>query len=286
MPQSSIVQQRFHAWLSDNPDEAVLRWIFRSVVTVTIAVLAVDLAGMQGWIAIPDSAATPAEIQLGSPALNLPSMLPSILAPLLPGGDKRLVPLPQPDGAMAGPMTFELVSGGKLMATGTITPGISQAFAAEVGKRGDYVKAVVLNSPGGSVTDALAMGRLIRERKFATEVEAGRYCVSSCPLMFAGGVERHAGDRATIGVHQVAAIRSAANGPSRDEMSVAQNISARCQRYLGDMGVSLQVWVHAMETPHDRLFVFKPDELKSLNMVTEASASAPVAGPATRKTRF
>jgi hypothetical protein len=213
-------------------------------------------------------------------------MLPSILAPLLPGGDKRLMPLPQPDGAMAGPMTFELVSGGKLMATGTITPGISQAFAAEVGKRGDYVKAVVLNSPGGSVTDALAMGRLIRERKFATEVEAGRYCVSSCPLMFAGGVERHAGDRATIGVHQVAAIRSAANGPSRDEMSVAQNISARCQRYLGDMGVSLQVWVHAMETPHDRLFVFKPDELKSLNMVTEAPASVPVAGPATRKTRF
>ena len=263
-----------------------MRWIFRSVVTVTIGVLAVDLAGMQGWIAIPDSAATPAEIQLGSPALNLPSMLPSILAPLLPGGDKRLVPLPQPDGAMAGPMTFELVSGGKLMATGTITPGISQAFAAEVGKRGDYVKAVVLNSPGGSVTDALAMGRLIRERKFATEVEAGRYCVSSCPLMFAGGVERHAGDRATIGVHQVAAIRSAANGPSRDEMSVAQNISARCQRYLGDMGVSLQVWVHAMETPHDRLFVFKPDELKSLNMVTEAPAAAPVAGPATRKTRF
>jgi hypothetical protein len=226
----------------------------------------------------------PDEITQGSPAPNLPSMLPTILAPLLPGGgDKRLMPLPQPDGAMAKPMTFELISGGKLMATGTITPGISQSFAAEVGKRGDYVKTVVLNSPGGSVADALAMGRLIRERKFATEVEAGKYCVSSCPLVFAGGVERRAGDRAEIGVHQVAAIHSAANGPSRDEMSVAQNISARCQRYLGDMGVSLQVWVHAMETPHDRLFMFKPDELKSLNMVT--ASPAPVAGPATGKPR-
>ena len=50
---------------------------------------------------------------------------------------------------MARPMTFELVGGGKLMATGTITPGISEAFAAEVGKRGDYIKTVVLNSPGG-----------------------------------------------------------------------------------------------------------------------------------------
>jgi len=34
------------------------------------------------------------------------------------------------------------------------------------------------------------------------------------------------------------------------------------------MGVSLKVWVHAMETPHDMLFVFKPDELKALNLVT------------------
>ncbi len=56
-------------------------------------------------------------------------------------------------------------------------------------------------------------------------------------------------------------------------MSIAQNISARCQHYLGDMGVSLQVWVRAMETPHDRLFVFKPDELKSLSIVTVAAAT-------------
>ena len=275
------MQQRFHAWLSDNPDQAILRWIFRSVVTVTIAVLAVDFISMNGWIANPDAAATPAELKQGSPTLDLPSLVPSILAPLLPGGDKRLLPLLQPQGAMAKPMTFELVGGGKLMATGTITPGISEAFAAEVSRRGDYIKTVALNSPGGSVADALTMGRLIRERRFSTEVEAGKYCASSCPLVFAAGIERRAGDRAAIGVHQVAAISSAANGPPRDEMSVAQNISARCQRYLADMGVNLQVWVHAMETPPDRLFVFKPDELKSLNMVTATPASTPAAPPVT-----
>jgi hypothetical protein len=270
----------------DRADEAILRWIFRSVLIVTVAVLAVDLASMQGWMVYPDPAVTPAEIQPGSPALNLPSLVPSVLAPLLPGGDKRLTPLPQPAGALAKPMTFDLVGGNKLIATGTITPGIAQNFAAEVARHSDYIRTVVLHSPGGSVADALAMGRLIREKKFATEVEPGEYCVSSCPLMFAGGVERRAGDRATIGVHQVAALHSAANGPPRDEMSVAQNISARCQRYLDDMGISLQVWVHAMETPHDRLFVFKPDELKSLNVVTTAApASTPVAGPAAAKKR-
>jgi hypothetical protein len=46
------------------------------------------------------------------------------------------------------------------------------------------------------------------------------------------------------------------------------------------MGVSLQVWVHAMETPHDRLVVLKTDELKSLNLVT-AAAVAPVNSPKT-----
>jgi hypothetical protein len=277
MSQSSPLQQRFHAWLSGDADDHILRWIFRSVVVVTIAVLAVDLATTNGWIGNPDPGLTPAETGPASPELGLPN-LPSILAPLLPGGDKRLVPLPQPQGAMAKPMTFELVSGGRLMASGTITPGISEVFAAEVGKRGDYIKTVVLNSPGGSVDDALAMGRLIRERKFATAVEAGKTCASSCPLVFAGGVERRAGDKAAIGVHQVAAMASV-GGPPRDEMDLAQRISARCQRYLGDMGVDLRAWVHAMETPHDKLFIFTPDELKSLNLVTGASATAAAPKP-------
>jgi hypothetical protein len=279
MPQSLTVSQRFHAWLSDNADQQILRWIFRGIVAVTIAVLAADLATSNGWISASDPLTPPMETRQVSPGLDLP--VPAILAPLLPGGDKRLTPLPQADGAMAKPMRFELVGGGRLMATGTITPGLSEAFAAEVGKRGDYIKTVVLNSPGGSVTDALAMGRLIREKNFATEVEAGKYCASSCPLVFAGGVERRAGDKAAIGVHQVAAIGSANGAAPRDEMDVAQRISARCQRYLGDMGINLQVWVHAMETPHDKLFVFKPDEMKSLNIVTTPAASTPASSSAT-----
>jgi hypothetical protein len=276
--QSVTVRQRFRAWLLEHAEETILRWIFRSVVLVALGALVVDLASINGWIIYPDPAA-PAEIG-EEPALNLPKLVPSIFAPLLSAGGKRLVPVPQPQGALAKPMTFELVGGGRLMAIGTITPGVSQSFAAEVERHSEYIRTVVLSSPGGSVTDALAMGRLTREKRFATEVEAGKYCVSSCPLVFAGGVDRRVGERATIGVHQMAAARSAANGPPRDEMSVVQNISARCQRYLGDMGVSLQVWVHAMETPRDKLFVFNTDELKSLNLVT-AMAVAPANRPKT-----
>ncbi|MET0678330.1 MAG: hypothetical protein ABW175_21230 [Bradyrhizobium sp.] len=271
MAQAQTLQQRLNAWLGDYPDDAILRFVFRSIVGVTIAVLALDLAGMNGLMK-SDDIMLPGDARPAVPSLDVPA----ILAPLLPGGDRRRTPMPRPDGALAKPMSFELVAGGKLMATGTITPGISEAFATEVGKRGDYVKTVVLNSPGGSVGDALAMGRLIRDKKLATEVEAGKLCASSCPLMFFGGVERRAGDKAAIGVHQVFAVSAPdPAAPPRDDMSDAQRISARCQRYLGDMGINLQVWVHAMETPKDKLFVFKPDELKSLNIVTAETASPP-----------
>lgn len=266
------LRQRLLAWLADYPDDAVMRMVFRGMVSVTIVVLALDLAGMNGLLKPGDAALSPAETKQATPGFEVPA----ILAPLLPGNDRRGVPMPSSDAALAKPMTFELVGGGRLMATGTITPGVSEAFAAEIGKRGDYVKTVVLNSPGGSVSDALAMGRLIRDKKISTEVEAGKLCASSCPLMFVGGLERRAGDKAAIGVHQVFAASAPDPNVQRDQMSDAQRISARCQRYLGDMGINLQVWVHAMETPKDRLFVFKPDELKSLNVVT----TTPVAEPA------
>ena len=275
MQPSSTFQQRLPTWLTGNPDDQVLRWIFRTVVAVTIGVLAVDLANMSGLTI--GGALTPSDMQTSSPNTSVPSMIPAILAPLMPGGG-RLTPMPQPDAAMAKQMTFELVGGGRLMATGTITPGIFETFSAEVTKRGDYIKTVVLNSPGGSVGDALAMGKLIRDKKLSTEVEAGKYCASSCPLVFVGGVERRAGDRAAIGVHQVFAMAGDVSGV-KDGMNEAQRVSARCQRYLGDMGVSLQMWVHAMETPKEKLFVFKPDELKSLNIVTAATAPVATASP-------
>ncbi|MDB5609394.1 MAG: hypothetical protein JWP25_6294 [Bradyrhizobium sp.] len=135
-----------------------MRWIFRSAILVVLGVLAVDLANINGWIIYPDPAVTPAEIREDSPAPNLPRLLPSIFAPLFPDSGKRLVPLPQPEGALAKPMTFELVGGGRLMASGIITAGVSQGFAAEAERHGEYIRTVVLNSPGGSVADALAMG--------------------------------------------------------------------------------------------------------------------------------
>src|SRR6185369_102411 len=196
-------------------------------------------------------------------------------------GGRKGAPLRQLDARLHQKMTFELAADGRLLATGTIAPGSAQTFTDEVAKRGSYVKTVVLRSPGGSVRDALAMGRLIRDKKFATEVEDDSYCASSCPLVFAGGAERRAAPKAAIGVHQISAMNGG-DLSGADGMREAQKISAVCQKYLRDMGIDLGVWVHAMETPSDELYYFKPAELAELKLTTAGDAK-PVASAEEKK---
>ena len=51
MPQSSTIKQRFHVWLSENADEAILRWIFRSALLVVIALWGVWF-GVQSFLTL------------------------------------------------------------------------------------------------------------------------------------------------------------------------------------------------------------------------------------------
>ena len=261
----TALRERAERWLNDRPDDSVLQWLFRVMLTVTVAVLVLDFVDLNGRVA-KQAAASP-----GSAPAIVPEDGPATKT-VRPGssrrdGEVRRAPLRRPDAKLAAAMTFDLASDGRLLATGTIQPGTAKAFAAEIEKRGSYVKTVVLHSPGGSVTDALEMGRLIRKRGFTTEVEDGHYCASSCPLLFAGGVERRAGEKSAIGVHQVTAVGVDGATPANGMESV-QRISAECQRYLRDMGIDQLVWIHAMETPKDELFYFKPAELLSLKLAT------------------
>jgi hypothetical protein len=262
-------KERLHRWLAGNAEDQILRWLLRVLLIATISVLALDLSAMTGW----DSAWRET---LEQPVL--PDIAPITTdSPALPEPGRRVVPARKADGALAKPMTFSLGKNGRLVATGMIAPGSAGAFASEVNARGEYIKTVVLNSPGGSVGDALEIGRLIRARGFATEVEKDKICVSSCPLIFAGGVKRAAGANAIIGVHQVFAP-DPAEAARHDTMSEAQRVSARCQRYLAEMGIDLKMWVHAMETPKDRLFVFSANELRELNIVTQTNVAANAEG--------
>lgn len=64
---------------------------------------------------------------------------------------------------------------------------------------------LLLESPGGGLSDGIALGRKVRQEGFRT---VARYdCSSACSMIFLGGVERGlVGSRARIGFHQAALI--------------------------------------------------------------------------------
>ena len=148
-------------------DDALLRWLLRGMIAVTAAILVLDYAQMR--------AQGEAQEQMASlPPVSLPEAEPDIskttVTELLPSVRREHKPLlRRGDDRLKSAMSFDLRADGRLIATGTIRPGTAKVFAAEIEKRGSYVKTVVLHSPGGSVSDAIEMGRLIRQHQFATE---------------------------------------------------------------------------------------------------------------------
>ena len=70
-----------------------------------------------------------------------------------------------------------------------------------------------------------------------------------------------------IGVHQVFNGTKEKLSPER-AMSDAQRTTADVTRHLDAMGIKPGLWIHAMETPPDRLYYLKPAEMKDFALVT------------------
>jgi hypothetical protein len=245
-------------------DGEVARWAFRGLLIGAIGVLALDLrdlAETNGWSS-PEATLTAPEPVL-PPAVETDAPAPS--------ADPREF-VTADETKLRQPIQFTLGAGGTLTAEGSIEPGSAARFAAEIEARGEYVKTVSLNSPGGALDDAMAMARTVRELGIATVVADGALCASSCPLFFAGGKTRSAGDKAAIGVHQFYAAALDETAPEQ-AMADAQATTARISRHLSEMGVDPALWLHALDTPPRALYYLSPDELAEYKLVTKASAA-------------
>ena len=180
------------------------------------------------------------------------------------------------------PLVITLETGGILSLTGTFDIGSAERFATEIAARGEYVQTIALDSPGGSVEDALTVAALIQQKGFATSVAAGALCASSCPLVLAAGKTRIATAQSAIGLHQIYAATLSAD-PQRalrvagTAMSNAQATTARITRFLATTNVDPSVWLHALETPPDRLYYLTPEEMTNFRLVTELN-NRPITG--------
>lgn len=243
-------------------DGMVMRAFFYLLLSAALVFVVVDLREI-----VANSAAAP--FDPADPTVD------PILPPALTTGEPEDAPgdVRTDPEALKHAIRFDLQPGGILLARGAIDPGAATRFAAEIEARGEYVKAVSLDSPGGSVHDALAMSKLIRDRQLNTEVADGALCASSCPIVMAGGVERKAAEGAVIGVHQVFNGSKERLSPER-AMSEAQHTTAEVTRHLDAMGIKPGLWQKAMETPPDRLAYLDAETLRDVGLTTEALEAA------------
>lgn len=257
-PRRNIVMR----YLSRFDEGEALRWAFRGLLVGTITVLALDLRDLgaaNGWWWTEGATTTGTSAQ--------PILPPAVTtdAPLPPDDPRTMVTTGE--DILRQPMSFVLAPGGVLAASGSIDQGAAARLETELAARGEYVKTVSLNSPGGALDDAMAMAKTLRQRGLATEVADGALCASSCPLLFAGGKKRLAGEKAVIGVHQFYAASAAPTEPAQ-AMADAQATTARISRHLTEMGVDPALWLHALDTPPRALYYFTPKELASYRLVT------------------
>lgn len=247
-------------------DGAMMRWAFIGLLAGAVAVIGLDARALYDARPTLDGNPTGGTVPV-EPAL------PPVATPgFVPAVDPR-EHVTLPTEALRKPLGFELLPGGVMTAEGSIDVGVARRFEEELDARGEYVKVLSLNSPGGSLEDAMAMARLVRERGIATEVADGALCASSCPLLLAGGVMRTAGARSAIGLHQFYSVSDDVTGPAQ-AMSDAQMTAARISRYLTEMGVDPALWLHALDTPPQALYYLTPEEMARYRLVTSASPVA------------
>ncbi|MEO0938533.1 MAG: hypothetical protein AAFY38_10305 [Pseudomonadota bacterium] len=208
--------------------------------------------------------------------LSLPTFgpgAPELTQPVRPGDQRRTFnprrPLPQaPNTALPNRLVLEQAEGGIYTLTGAIAAGDALRIAGLLAAASPPVEALRLQSPGGSVHDALDLGRTIRARGIATVISEGAICYSACPYLLAAGAARTVADSASVGVHQHYFDQSTIL-PAAFAVEDIQRGQARVMAYLNEMGIDPMVMQHAMATPPDEIYVLLPQELEEYRLITD-----------------
>ncbi len=154
---------------------------------------------------------------------------------------------------------------------GYIDTGATARLEHVLDAEGVRIAVVYFDSPGGHVIEAMALGRALRERGYATSVgtrapgialpRAGR-CYSACPIAYAGGVRRSLEPGSLLGTH-----RAANSVPVPDEKAFQQVVAGQVKDYLVQMGVSPELVAIMSGVPHHAIRELSTDEAVRLRLV-------------------
>ncbi len=238
-------------------ERRVLRWLLGGQIGVAVMLIAIELGPTLPAMFSPSNA--PDMTQPTHPGDQRRRYDPS--APTQPGGEtdpnmpRRLTATPVTEGDSVG-----------LSLRGEITPGDGSRIANEL--RAATPAFVTLDSPGGSVSDALTVGRVMRELGIETQVEQGAICLSACPYIFVGGTARKVEDGGRFGVHQHSFGENTIL-PAFLATEDIQRGQAEVLDHLVTMGIDLRIMGPALATPADEIYILTTAELAEWAVVTE-----------------
>lgn len=126
---------------------------------------------------------------------------------------------------------------------------------------------IELDSPGGSVSAAMAIGRLLRKNRMTANVIPPAVCNSACVFIYAGAVTRFGHDAEKIGIHQP--FLDARPGPVDADL-IRNKYAALLQdmrSYLHEMNVSEQLADEMLKTPSSAIRYLTPQEQDQFGLV-------------------
>jgi hypothetical protein len=125
---------------------------------------------------------------------------------------------------------------------------------------------VYLNSPGGSVTEAMAVGRLIRREGMSVVVERGANCASACVFVLAAGTSRRIDG--TVGIHRPYIPMERGGVPvTADAIERAYGGGLQAARaYLREMGAAERLADDMLRIEPNRIRILTRPELENYSI--------------------
>ena len=197
-----------------------------------------------------------------------------------------------------------------ISATGVITEDTARAFEAFARTNDVRGAKLVLDSEGGSVLSAMALGRAIRNFDMTTTVgrttllpsdgsdtpratiSPNASCESMCAFILLAGARRYVPTDARVLVHQIwlgaKSKRARETSYTADELQLVQRDVGRLVRYTAEMGGSMELIETALRVPPwEPMHRLNVDELRRMKITTvdhlfEQDAPAPAVAATTR----
>jgi hypothetical protein len=135
------------------------------------------------------------------------------------------------------------------------------------------VVGFLLNSPGGSIAEALKITEALKGQHIGTMVAPDSQCASACFLIFAAGERKVASNTSFIGVHSLTTINV---GEDDSAKSSTVDIARYCAT---ELKIPADIIGKMVSTPADSIYRLTPAELAEMGAVIMKDTNVATAEP-------